>query len=274
MKKLITATAITLAATFASPLAMARPSMANPGFFGDIGFEGLYYRYKELDRDDSFFMSDSGPMYGFYYVVGYQPACMAFRFYLDGHFNGSNSIRYKSDDTGTMDNSSYSVNEARLLSAYSWDLENQWKLEPYTGLAFRYLVNDDFDKRSTTGAVGWLRTSRYTYIPIGLRVVNDFEDMQWIGHIEYDWFINGKQNSRSLISYYRNEQHNGFGARFGLDLLIPSSFACFDYSVGAFLRYWNIDESTVNQNIYNSNRIGWEPQNTTYEIGVRLGLAF
>jgi hypothetical protein len=273
MKKSLSLTLLAISTLSSLPLS-ARPSMENPGFFGDIGLEAFYYRYREVLQNDEFFMQDSGPMYGFYYSFGYQPACMAFRFSLDGHFNGSNSIRYESNGTGEMDNCSYTVNELRLLGTYSWDLQNQWKVEPYTGLAARYLVNDDFDKVSNSGHIGWLRTSTYTYIPVGLRFVNDIEDMQAILHLEYDWFIKGRQVSRSFNSYYNNEQHHGFGARMGVDLLIPSSLGCFDYNVGAFIRYWNIEASTVNVNLLNGTRVGWEPKNTTYEIGLRLGLSF
>lgn len=273
MKKIIGFSIIMLS-IMQSPLTMARPSIANPGWFGDIGFEGFYYRYREFDHDDNFFMSDNGPMYGLYYTLGYQPACMAFRFSLDGHLNASNNIRYTSNGTGTMDNSSYATSEFRLLATYSWDMENQWKIEPYTGLAGRSVVNDDFDKVSSTGHIGWYRTSTYSYIPVGLNFVNEIEDMQLITHLEYDWFIVGRQVSRSFLSYYRNEQNHGFGARFGVDLLIPSSFGCFDYRLGAFLRYWNIEASTISRNLRGNGNIGWEPKNTTYEIGLRLGLAF
>ncbi len=244
----------------------ARPSIANPGWFGDIGFEGLYYHYRE-DFNNNFIMSDSGPMLGLYFALGYQPECTAFRLHVDGHIDASKSIHYESNATGSMDNESYVIAELRLLGTYSWDLQNQMKIEGYTGLAGRSLINDDYGRTTTTGATGWLRTSRYSYIPIGLRLVNDFEDMQLISHLEYDWFIRGRQTSYNSGAFIPNYQHQGYGARMGVDLLIPSSYGCFDYNVGAFLRYWNIDDSTY---FYNSH----EPPNRTYEIGLKLGLSF
>jgi hypothetical protein len=274
MKKIIS-TAVMALATISSPLYAARPSMANPGWFADIGLEGYYYHYRENTRQDNFLMSHKGPMYGLYYVLGYQPESMALRFAWEGRFARGTDIYYSSQNTGNMNGCCYTASEQRLIGTYSWDLENQNKIEGYTGIANRSMVNDDFDRQSTTGHYGWLRTSSYVYIPLGVRYAHCIEDMQLATHLEYDWFIRGLQTSRAYGVNTRNDQNNGLGMRLGVDLLIPSSYGCFDYNIGAFIRYWNIGDSTVNQNSMTSRTdLYYEPRNKTYEIGIRLGLAF
>jgi hypothetical protein len=90
---------------------------------------------------------------------------------------------------------------------------------------------------------------------------------------EYDWFVKGAQSQKlNTGRFVRNDQVNGYGARLGVDWLIPSSFGCFDYKLGAFLRYWNIDKATINIDSFGQPYS--EAANTTYEIGLRLGLAF
>lgn len=268
MNKILCTATIVLSATLISPLATARPSMANPGCFGDIGLEGYYYSYRENSLNNRFLISDKGPMYGLYFALGYQPESMALRFLLDGRYTIGNNISNKSRVIGAPNRSSYSISEFRLMGLYSWDLENEAKFEAYAGLGIRGLVDNALTLHSTTiGNFGYLRTSAYLYLPLGIRFVKDLDDLQCITHLEYDWFMSGTQRSYTPIGVFVNDQTRGFGARMGVDLLIPSSFACFDYRIGAFIRYWNIAASTVHLGFY-------APRNQTYELGLRLGLAF
>lgn len=253
-----------------SSAVFANQAHRTPGWFADFGLEGYRYNYEETVKDQ-FLMSDKGPMYGIYYGFGYQPECMDLRFAVEGRNAWSRSIHYTSARTGSYDNANYKVLELRLLAFYPWHLDGGWTLEGYSGIAGRSLINDDYGTRTNTGAIGYYRSSNYVYLPVGLRVIKEIDDMQLVTHLEYDWFMRGRQYS-GVDGGVTNNQNEGYGFRMGLDLYIPACNQSFDYMVGAFLRYWDIEDSEEVQGIF---RRGWyEPKNTTTEVGIRVGLVF
>lgn len=254
--------------------ATANTRYAEPGWTGDFGLTGYYYHYQERSHlDNSFLMRDKGPMYGFYYSFGYHPECMDLRVAMEGFFAWSNSIKYKSNGTGTSKNEKYSTAEWRLLGSYPWQLANCWTVEGYTGYGLRYVFNNGYGTQSSTGHFGYDRESEYNYIPLGVRLIKDLQsDMYLIGHLEYDWFLSGTQISH-IAGSVENHQDSGFGARAGADLYIPSNCAYFDYLIGTYIRFWNIKDSTINTSSL-GYFTGLEPRNKTYEIGIRFGLVF
>lgn len=277
MKKIILSILLALATSFAlvtSAGVSAQPRFAQPGWFGDLGLEGYHYNYRERSyRDNSFLMKDTGPMYGLYYGLGYQPECIALRIALEGEIAWGDKIHYQSKSSGESSNEKYVRSELRLLGFYPWALSEQLTLEGYMGLGGRYVENDGWNTITTTGHVGYLRESTYSYAPIGIRIIKDLDCcMYLIGYVEYDWFLSGHQYS-GLQGGVNNTQDSGYGARLGLDLHIPSSFQAFDYNVGMFVRHWNIKDSSINTS-NNGRFTGLEPRNRTYEIGVKVGLVF
>ncbi len=262
-----------LALSLVTGSAIADLRYYEPGFNGDLGLTGYHYHYRELDRKNRFLMQDSGPLYGIYYSLGYTPECQVFRFSLEGSYSFGDNIRYRSRDTGSNNSEKYAISEMRLLSYFMLPMSNGNMLEPYVGIAGRYVRNDGNNSLSSTGHYGYLRESHYSYVPFGVKLVTPLaSDMQLISHVEYDWFLGGRQRSH-INGVVHNLQKRGMGARAGFDLYIPSQFECFDYLVGTFVRYWNIKDSTVNRST-GGRFVGYEPRNKTWEFGFRAGLVF
>lgn len=256
---------------FAEPY---NPRFPQPGnWFVDLGFTGYYYRYEERSHsDNSFFMRFTGPMYGYYYAIGYQPKCTNFRFALEGYQTWGSNLHYKSAGTGNAYDHDFNTAESRLLAFYPWDLNPDWAVEMYSGIGGRFVENDGYNSVSTTGAVGYVRHSHYTYLPIGLRFIRQINCAYVITHLEYDVFIEGKQDSY-LYGGISNRQDSGVGLRAGLDLQLPSCFKGCDFLVGTFVRYWSIKDSTINAD--SIGRSYWlEPRNRTFEVGARIGVVF
>lgn len=256
--------------------ATASPLCYEPGWFGSLGFTGYSFHYKEKKEDNSFLMQDTGGLYGFFYSLGYKPQCMDLRFAVDGYFSWGDDIHYKSVGSGeSKNNNKFKAAEVRLLGFCPWQLAPDLTLEGYTGYGGRVLANDCYDMVTTTGHSGYWRDSRYSYIPLGARMIKLLNlncDMYLIGHLEYDWFLSGKQYS-DIRGGVTNHQHSGYGARAGVDLQIPTGYANLDVLLGVFIRHWNIKDSTVN--VSRNGSSGWyEPRNTTNEIGVNIGLVF
>lgn len=251
----------------------ANQASRSRGWFGDVGLEGYYYHYQEKDRNDNFLRNHKGRMYGYFVHLGYQPECMDLRFALDGWCARGRNIHYDSRTTGTYDKSNHKMVELRLLGYYPWHFAPEWTLEGYTGLGNRHLIYDDSDIISSTGHKGYFRSSIYAYVPIGIRAIKEYMDMQIVGHLEYNWLQKGRQVTigDSLLCAL-NYQRKGFGLRAGLDLYIPSCSNTIHYLIGGFIRYWNIGDSDIDNVYY--RRTYYVPRNTTLEIGLRVGVGF
>lgn len=272
MKKIVSSILLAIVVT---PAAIAMPLESEPGLHPSFGLEGYHYNYRET-FNGQYFMDDQGFKYGVYYGLSYQPSNTAFRFAFEGRNAWSSKIRYRSSGTGHHNNSNYQVFETRLLGLYPITCCNQWTLEGYTGLGGRFVANDDEGLLTSTGHSLYLRHSTYAYIPIGARAIKEFDNgIQLVGHVEYDWFLRGMQKSKFDDTFIiNNQQHRGYGARAGVDLQIPSS-TCVNYTIGAFVRHWNIAKSKAHTFETVNYRIDFfEPKNNTYEVGVRVGMVF
>lgn len=247
------------------------------GLYGIFGLEGYSYDYKETSQRGNFLMGHRGPMYGVYYAFGTQPVGSCFRVAFEGRNAFSRYIHYRSSDTGSASDSKYSVFEPRLLGHFVFTCNDCTSIEPYIGLGGRFLNNDSSRQVTTTGHLGWLRNSTYTYIPLGFRFNHRMQnEMQFVIHAEYDYFISGTQRSTwrdgTVDVTFNNSQSKGYGARGGIEFRIPSTSCNITYTLGGFLRYWNVDKSKIH---YISRTFyGWEPKNRTIELGFRAGLIF
>lgn len=84
--------------------------------------------------------------------------------------------------------------------------------------------------------------------------------------IRYDHLLRGEQTSHINGSAIVKKQSSGYGVSASLAFAVPLS-STLDMAVVPFVRYWSIEESEVVQGYV-------EPENTTYEIGMRLELKF
>lgn len=149
--------------------------------------------------------------------------------------------------------------------------QGTYDLSPYLGLGYRYLFND-LRGRSSTGAVGYRRTSQYTYVPVGATHRLKLESNARLATtFEYDYLIKGQQTSYltdTAIAGYGdvvNKQRTGHGIRGSM------YYEKNNWSFGPWFQYWNINQSdTASAGLVT----GFEPKNKTTEIGLRLGFRF
>jgi len=160
------------------------------------------------------------------------------------------TTKYDSSSTGTTsDDPTFGY---LLEAAFKWTIND---INVFTGLGYRTLYDDWGGKKSSTGHWSYDRESKYVYLPIGYI---DYLENNGYFKIQYNYLLEGKQTSYAgyLGGSHRdtiNTQNSGYGfdVEYSPDL---------NYSV--FLRYWDIEDSNVVNNIY-------EPNNTTVELGYK-----
>jgi len=143
-----------------------------------------------------------------------------------------------------------------------------YNLSPYLGFGYRYLFNDGRGITST-GAVGYRRTSEYAYLPVGATYRLKLESVARLATtLEYDHLVKGRQTSYltdTAIAGYGdvvNKQRTGYGIRGSM------YYEKSNWSFGPWFQYWNIDRSDTASA---GSVAGFEPKNKTTEIGLRLG---
>ena len=165
--------------------------------------------------------------------------------------------------------------EFRGLGGYDFPILTTTILMPYIGFGYRYL-NDD----SSFDPAGYERESNYLYSPIGIEIITPFKNGWSIGFtFEYDYFWKGVQKSHlsdvnPSFNDVENDQNDGYGLRGSVEFQKKGDKV--DYLIEPFIRYWNIDRSE-NANITYAGTLwgyGWEPENDSTEIGVKLGVGF
>ena len=141
-------------------------------------------------------------------------------------------------------------------------------LAPYVGIGLRHLFND-LRGVSSTGSLGYRRTSQYAFLPIGLtHKMRLADESQLHSTIEYAHLIRGQQKvalsdtsaSRSDLSL---RQRDGRGLRLSVRKQLST------WSWGPTLSYWNIAQSDPG-----GTPAFVEPRNKTYELGLRVDRRF
>lgn len=182
-------------------------------------------------------------------------------------------------DGGLWDGTPFKASDLRdyyfevvMKAGKTYTLGQRLELTPYSGLAWRQLRNH----LEESGEGGYLRQSTYIYLPFGAYLTYRAAG-EWKVRLmaEGDILLLGSQNS-----YFEdwgkitNEQHNGYGLR--ASAKIEKDFGRVGVFVEPFWRYWEIDNSEVNQ-IYVIGE-GWqgllEPKNRTHEYGLKVGVSF
>lgn len=250
----------------------------------EVGLEAYSYEYEEPS-----IMENEGVFTGLAASYTYLTHSQMYKF--EGRFAGSR-VDYSSPNSGKIENIDDIVFEARGLIGY--DLINEamgarsdtLSLIPYIGLGFRYLNDDSSGKISSTGAYGYERESRYFYSPVGIELTKYFVSEYSMGAFwsigftgEYDIFWAGRQNSylRKVDPNYgdlHNKQDSGYGWRASVRVCMHTSGV--DLVIEPFYRYWNIDRSD-DANLTYAGFIwgyGYEPKNSTDEIGCKVAVKF
>jgi hypothetical protein len=236
----------------------------------EIGPEISFIEYKEPD-----IMNQKGIMFGIGATYSYHNGVMI---KVAGRYSYG-QVNY--EGTGTLNDIDDSIFEIRTLGGYDFKISNTFTITPFIGLGYRYLKDDSSGKISSTGAQGYLRESNYYYSPIGIEAVYVF-DKGWSAGVilEYDYFLKGMQKSSlstaiAGLNDVANNQNSGYGVR-GSIIIRKQTERKF-YAIEPFVKYWNIDQSDVqNLTYYGSYTgiIGAEPNNQSTEIGVRFMIGF
>ncbi|PKN67798.1 MAG: hypothetical protein CVU43_22325 [Chloroflexi bacterium HGW-Chloroflexi-5] len=183
-------------------------------------------------------------------------------------------------NSGTIDNIDDYMMEIRGVGGYNFKLTETMMITPFFGFGFRYLRDELNGRISSTGAKGYLRETNYVYSPIGVTVLNNFNNSWVLGlTVEFDFFWRGRQKSRlsdvdPAYSNLENNQDGGYGLRGSL--LIKKIVGRMSYSLEPFIKYWNIDKSDIQNITYNGALwgSGWEPQNNSTEVGLKFSVGF
>ena len=170
-------------------------------------------------------------------------------------------------DGQLMSGTPYKVNniddktfETRILFGPDF-LEDDHLSTLYTGFGYRYLFDD-----SSFDPAGYERTSNYLYMPVGYQF-HQITDAPWSfgATIEGDLLLFGVQKSDLGYLDVSNDQHEGLGFRAAVKLQKKSENCIF--SIEPFFRYWDIDDSDVENGFY-------EPANETTEFGIQFKWLF
>ena len=234
-----------------------------------VSTEMSYIVYDEPDV-----MEEKGIMYG----IG-----ASYTYRGDFMFKAEGRCSYGQVDytnSGTIDNIDDYMLEFRGLAGHDFSQYEGYGITPYIGFGYRYLNDDSSGMTSSTNARGYEREANYFYSPIGIEIINPLTDDWSMGIIlEYDHFWKGIQKSHlsgavAGFSDLENDQNEGFGFRASLGLEKKTKKT--DFIVESFIRYWDIKQSETTNITYNGVLwgYGWEPKNTSTEVGIRFGASF
>jgi hypothetical protein len=140
-----------------------------------------------------------------------------------------------------------------------------FKVTPYSGLCYRYLVNHLED---LSGGGGYQREQSYLYWPLGLGASFPLpsDERFTLGcKMEFDILLHGAhETSKGLSREFT--QDSGYGFRIAPDVRFDINEQ-LALTLDMFWRYWSIGESDVDEGYR-------EPENSTSEFGFSAGVLF
>lgn len=141
-------------------------------------------------------------------------------------------------------------------------------LAPYVGIGLRHLHND-LRGVSSTGGLGYRRTSQYAFVPIGLTHKTRLSDeSQLLSTFEYSHLVRGVQkvalsDTSPTSSDLKLRQRDGYGVKLSIRRQMST------WSWGPTLTYWHVAQSDPG-----GTPAFVEPRNKTYELGLRVDHRF
>ncbi len=266
-------------------------SPQNPANTYEVGVEIFDYTYREEG-----FMKLDGSMTGLYGAYTHRfrenPPIASMKeifsgidrlnfIRLDSRYSRGTDIKYRSEGTGQIENETHFTYETRLVFGADYPLADRpITVSPYGGIGYRYLMDDNGGRQSTTGAWSYDRESQYVYIPLGVDIIRAFENGWDIGvNLEYDLFIDGEQESHfetfdARYSSVVKDQNEGYGVRGSIKFI--KRMEKVNLSIEPFTRYWHIEQSELGARTFNGvvDSYWIEPNNRTWEFGVKAGVQF
>ena len=175
-------------------------------------------------------------------------------------------VDYQSVATGNDNDEPDTIVEFRLLLGNNINL-GSLRLLPYLGYGFRTLVNDSQGVITTTGHAGYLRISRYHYLPLGVEIKANIFGGKTTLQLEIDQLLVGTQESYLPGETIINRQKSGRG------FLASLMFSQGNWAAGPYNQEWKIASSdSVSCDLGQSYCT--EPRNQTRETGFRLRYTF
>jgi hypothetical protein len=218
------------------------------------------------------FMNQEGMMNGFNVKYTYRPKKNDMFYFgrlnvfgIQGQW-AKGKLDYSSGD-GTIEGLHTQMAEIRGIMGGDFYPDSMVRVTPYFGFGHRYIRNEGANRLTSFGVPFYDRISNYYYLPLGMDVLYQPTSLYGIeGNLEYDHLLIGKQMSELGALGYTDLSHtqkHGSGVRASLKLI--RNFKTHDLFVEGFWRYWKIEDS---------EELGfyYEPNNTTDEVGLRLGL--
>jgi len=244
---------------------------------GGLAFELSHIEYEEPD-----IMNNKGLMRGASGDYTYRPGNLMFK--ADGRFSFGD-VDYWSQQTGSQEDIRDYNFETRFSFGYDLVPSTNVTLAPFLGLGYRYLFDGSNKTTTTTGAMGYDRKSNYLYSPLGMEAVLPLGGGWSLGMAgEYDLFWHGWQYSEFAqaelgMTAMKNDQNDGWGARGSVKII--KNLGRIDFTIEPYFRYWNIEDSDLDVNLYYDPyfgsyfySFGREPLNNTKEWGAKIGIRF
>jgi len=222
-----------------------------------IGLEGFYDNYREPEEGTHV---NNHAIYGS--LTGTYVHNMTPDYFWAADGRGSYGSDHYHSASGTDTNVPQMEGEIRLRTGINAAFAGG-ELMPYIGLGTR-LYYDDFSNKPG----GYTRAIEQIYAPVGVTYKYITGGLLLAPTVEYDPLIYGHVYS-GLKPYIgtdiNNHQHSGYGLR--SEFMVGQDNNGYGWQVGPFIRYWNINNSTVNDGYY-------EPKNNRVQAGVALRLDY
>ena len=164
---------------------------------------------------------------------------------------------YWSDRTGTLDDVENFVYNLRGL--YGVQLTDKLMLK--SGFGYRYLLDQDDGRLSTTGHSGYDRIQEYKYIPIVAELVAPIGSINGKLKLEYDHVFWGHNESKVSSGTLKFRNDDGYMVKAAYQIPYEGFF------LEPYYEFQSIEESTVTSS-------SQEPSNTTDEFGIKLTKKF
>jgi len=186
---------------------------------------GLVYNYENYFKENTFFEFDS-------------------------EFSKYDKVYYWSNSTGVSNEGTVELFDIRFLLGL--DLSNGIRIK--SGYGYREGDHDNPDKLTSTGHVhSSHRQQIYEYIPFILENDLAFSNLNGKLKFEYDWIINGENETRD--DTFANDE--GYGVR------ASYQFPFKEYLIEPYYNYLYVTKSTTSNN-------SLEPTNSTRDWGLKV----
>lgn len=243
-----------------------------------LGLEIGYLNYQEpgLTENDGVL----GGAFGEYKLHFSDSLILPNTLIIDGNIKAGRTD-YSSNRRGELDDQDNLVAEIRANLGKEFYFLNSILITPYAGIGYRYQNNDPSANGSITTTGHFLdeQELHYLYLPIGIKTEFMFQS-NWAVEFttEFDIFLTGTQESHfrnvnSNLNDVENDLNDGYGVRGSI--AFTKRTPGLELSIEPYARWWDVDNSKHATLACDTSfcSTGFELDNETYEVGLRLGLS-